>query len=326
MPDPKSNLSIFNFKETQLRFLLRAGLFFLPVVLLFIIIELLVLNIPASYINRSAYFETEKDSIEIAVFGSSQVDTGLNPVYFDQPSISFASKSQHHDLDNAIFTQTLHKMPKLKTVVFELSYAHLEIPHNGADFWKNNVYLKYFEVNAFNRATYFKDKLIYISSPRLFSKQLTDYYIKKKDFSGFNKYGYDSLNYGFIFKNLNYNQDAIDQLPIELSGMENLRVFDYNVPYFLSMIENVLNENLQVVICTMPLEKNYLKTREPSVLIRRDSILDLIGKRYAGVKIFRKEEDTLNYNPTDFRNHNHLNPQGAEKFTKELNEFLKASF
>jgi hypothetical protein len=76
----------------------------------------------------------------------------------------------------------------------------------------------------------------------------------------------------------------------------------------------------------MPLYKTYLEKRNPEMLMRRDSILNVIAMRYPNVRIFNKEADTIQFKVSDFNNHNHLNPKGAKKFTKELNTFINTQF
>ena len=92
------------------------------------------------------------------------------------------------------------------------------------------------------------------------------------------------------------------------------------------MLDYLAEKKLKVVITSLPMHKYYLKERNPNILKRRDSILDLVLKNYSNVKAFRKEEDTIQFTTRDYINHNHLNPRGAEKFTKELNSFIKEQF
>jgi hypothetical protein len=296
------------------------------VVLLYIIIEILVLQIPFNYVTTSSFFNSEKEQIEIMALGPSQTNSAINPEYFNKSTISLASTSQHHNLDFKILKQTKDRLPKLKYLILELSYSHLELPHNSKSFWKNSVYLKYYNVNAFERNTYFKDKLIYLARPDIYSKHLVDHYVKKKPGPKLNKYGFDENVSEGLFYNLNYNDSLILGKDFRINTQPNLALFKHNAEYFINMLEYTKNENLNVVICTMPLYKSYLHKRNPIILKRRDSILALISERFGNVRIFNKEADTINFTTSDFINHNHLNPRGAEKFSKELNAFIKDQF
>ena len=81
-------------------------------------------------------------------------------------------------------------------------------------------------------------------------------------------------------------------------------------------------KNLNVIICTVPLYKTYLKKRNPNIVRRRDSILAVIEKKYDNVILLNKETDTLQFSAKDFLNENHLNPDGAKKFTALVNRKL----
>lgn len=326
MQDQKSNLSIFSFKKMQRNFLKRILVFFIPVVLLYIILELLVLQIPFNYVTTSAYFNSEKDEIEIIALGPSQTNSAVNPKFFDKSAISLASTSQHHNLDFKILKQTKDRLSKLEYVVLELSYSHLELPHNSKNFWKNNIYLKYYDVNAFERKTYFKDRLIYLTRPDIYSKHLTNHYIRKKEGPTLNKYGFnEKVNKG-LFYSLEYSDSLIAFKNFKINISPNLKTFNHNTAFLYDMLDYIQKEDLKVIVCTMPLYKTYLDKRNPDILTRRDSILRLLPNKYNNVKIFERENDTVNFSTSDYINHNHLNPRGAKKFSKALNEFIQKEF
>ena len=90
------------------------------------------------------------------------------------------------------------------------------------------------------------------------------------------------------------------------------------------MLEYLQKEELNVVICTIPMYTTYLQQRTPEILERRNSVLQMIQKKYPKVRILNKETDTLNYNVKDFTNPSHLNPDGAKKFSQMLSKELEA--
>lgn len=326
MQGRKSNLSIFSFKSAHRSFLKQILVFFIPVVLIFILIELLVLQIPANYITTSNYFNAEKDKIEILALGPSQMNSAMNPAYFDRPAICLASTSQHHNLDFEILKQTRDRLPELKYVILELSFSHLALPHNSKDFWKNSIYLKYYNVNAFKRRTYFKDKLVFLSNPDIYSRKLVEHYIERKESPHFNRFGFDENTYDGLFKSLKYEEDVIAQKPFRINSKINETLFNQNLEFLYKMLDYVKSEGLKVIVCSMPLYKTYVKERDSKLVRRRDSVLNEIQLKYPNVRIFNKESDTINFTVSDYINHNHLNPRGAEKFTKELNSFINEQF
>ena len=326
MPDRKKSSFIFSFNKKQKSFLKGALVFFIPVIVIYVILELLVLQIPFNYVKISKYLASEGKNIKILTTGSSQMICAVNPEFIDQKAINFGSTSQHHNTDYNIITQTKDRLENLEVVVLELSYSHLELPHNSKFFWKNSVYLKYYEVNNFERKTYFKDKLIFLSRPNIYWRVIIDHYIKHKEITEINRFGFDENQFAGIFEKLNYDDAKIPTKSSEINTSESSYLFEKNTEFLYKMLNYLADKKLNVVITTLPMHRYYLRDRNPNILRRRDSILKLVLKNYNNVRTFRKEEDSINFTTPDFINHNHLNPIGAKKFTTELNTFIKEQF
>ncbi|MCF6307372.1 MAG: DUF1574 domain-containing protein [Flavobacteriaceae bacterium] len=288
---------------------------------IFTIVELLVLEMPANYKNNSEYYSKNKDTIELMAFGTSQMAGAINPGFIDTPSICLASSSQHHKLDFTILKQLLPETKNLKYVVLELSTSHFVLPHNSKNFWKNSVYLKYFNVNAFERKTYFKDKLIFISNPDIYSEKLKDYYLLNKDEESLNLYGFNTGEGHGVFRKYNYDEVAISKLKTTPNQKENPAVFMHNTMYFYSMLDYLEEHQIQTVICSLPLYKTYRTHLNPNIVRRRDSIIEVIKKNYPNVIFLNAENDT-DFKVEDFNNANHLNLSGAKIFSGKLNEIL----
>jgi hypothetical protein len=322
MQGPKRTLSIFSFSKAQLRFLKYCLWFFTPVVVVYFILELLVLNIPMNYKIYGQYFDEHSKEIQVMATGSSQMKCAFNPALSDKEAINFASTSQHHNEDFHILKGTRKRTPELKYVLLEVSYNHLELPHHPNDYWKNTIYLKYYGVNAFERPTYFKDRLVYLSNPHFYSHKFMDYYFYKTDKSKLNKFGFDTNNYEGAFKKLDYNEAKIAKHKFRIITTENLDIFKTNTAYLYKMLDYLKAQDLKVIVCAIPLYKTYLKERNPNIVRRRDSVLKVIQKKYSNVTILNKETDTIHFNVKDFLNENHLNPDGARKFTALINKEL----
>ena len=231
MQDQKNSSSIFSFSKKHLSLLKQITVFFIPVVLCYALLEWSVVNIPMSYDKIQHQITTQQDEIKVMVLGSSQMQAAVNPEFIEKNTVNFGSTSQHHKEDNYIMEQSIDRFPNLETVVFELSYAHLEIPHNSKDFWKNTIYLKYYNVNAFERNTYFKDRLVFLSSPSLFSKKVYQYYIKNEEKDIFNEYGYRVNNFKGEFSLLNFNEEKIADRKFKIRDRESLTIFKQNTSF-----------------------------------------------------------------------------------------------
>ncbi len=153
-----------------------------------------------------------------------------------------------------------------------------------------------------------------------------DHYIKRKDGPNLNKFGFNEKVKEGMFYGIDYNDSIIATKNFRINTSPNLKLFLHNTALLYKLLDYAQNKDLKVIICTMPLYRTYLDERNPDILRRRDSILKLLPIKYKNVKVFERENDTMHFITSDYINHNHLNPVGAEKFSKDLNEIIQNGF
>lgn len=307
----------------QRKFLTYCLLFFIPVLLVYGFIEYLSVSLPAPFNINKERIEKEGPTIETIILGSSQMQHAVNPEWLDSPALNLASGDQHHDTDFNILKGLKERLPNLKTVVIEVSYSHFEIAHNGTDFWKNNIYLKYYGVNSFNRKTYFKDKLLFLSNPRFFSQRIERHYIEKKRLAAYNEFAFNTNAYFGQFKDLGHNEEKIKKMPrFKINTTPNLQVYEVNTALYFELLSYAETKQLEVIISTPPMYKTYHLRKHQDILRRRDSIIELSLNRYNHVTLLDTETDTIQFNVNDYWNQSHLNPKGAKKYTAILDSLL----
>jgi hypothetical protein len=274
------------------------------------------------YTYISNYLQQDQGRIELLVLGSSQTKTAVNPEWLSTPTLNLASTSQHHDTDFKLYSEIKDRLPNLKTVLIEVSYSHFELPHNGPDFWKNNIYLEYFDANCFERRTWLKDRIIFLANPPFFSDALYEEYLGTKKETNFNEFGFDLNQFDGVFSKLNYNEELISGMKFSGNTRENEAIFRINSEYLLQMLKTFDSQDIEVILATTPLHKSCLSKRNSGILKRRDSMLTEIKNLFPGLRFLNMESDTLRFKTKDFLNQNHLNPKGAEKFTARLEQLL----
>jgi hypothetical protein len=308
----------------QRRFLTYSLLFFIPIVLAYAAIEWFTNKIPSTYSVNQKYIEKENQNIETLILGSSHLMNAVNAEWMDSTTLNLASGNQHFDTDFKLFEEINPKFPGLKNIVLEVSYSHFEMPINGKDFWKNSLYYKYYDVNCFERTAYFKDRLIFLSNPTFFSERIEEYYIDKKNIPTFNTFGFNSNDSYGQFNAQDYNKEKIDSLKrFRINTESNVKLFQKNITLFFEFLDTLKQRNKNIVICTTPMYSTYLQKRNPEILKRRDSIFELIQKKYPEIIFLNVEADTTHYSLKNFWNHSHLNPSGAKVFTKQLDSVIK---
>ena len=164
--------------------------------------------------------------------------------------------------------------------------------------------------------------MLFISRPDFYAKALKDFYFTKKNIGVFNTYGYKTNDTLGKFFKLKYNTNRIAKQGVEINKKQNTAAFKINTAYFEDIVKYTKDHNLSMVIVTLPMYTTFLRERNPSITFKRDSVLLSLKNKYSNLRLYSKEEDTVSYNVLDFKNENHLNSFGAEKYTKALNSYL----
>lgn len=290
------------------------------------VMEYFSAQLPSVFKANEAYIQQEQNQFETLVLGSSQMQSAVNPEWLDSPTINLASGDQHHDTDFKLLKGIQASLPNLQTVVLEVSYSHFELPHNGKDFWKHTLYLKYYGINTFERSTYFKDRLLYLANPRFFSERIDEHFIQRQEFVAYNAFGFNTENYEGQFKVLGYDEEKISEVPnFKINTEPNPYIFETNTALFHEMLDFLTERNLKVIIAKAPMYRTYHPRKNPAILRRRDSILAGVLQKYPNTQLLDLENNTVDFNVKDYWNQSHLNPEGAKKFTMRLNELLNAS-
>ena len=286
--------------------------------------EYLSLSLPSAIKANQEYIERTNDNFETLILGSSQIQSAVNPEWLDSPTLNLASGDQHHDTDFKLLKNIQPKLHNLKTVVIEVSYSHFELPHNGKDFWRNALYLKYYNANCYERNIYFKDRLVYLSNPGFFSERISEQYIKKKTTIKLNDHGFNTENYEGQFKALDHDEEKIVNMPrFKINTEANLEIFAINTQLFYEMLDYLSEKELVVILTKVPMYKTYHAKKNPAILRRRDRVITDVLQKYHNVKLLDLETDTVLFHVKDYWNQSHLNPDGAKKFTAWLNALLK---
>ncbi|MCT8341231.1 hypothetical protein MG296_14285 [Flavobacteriaceae bacterium TK19130] len=265
--------------------------------------------------------EEEGEDIEIAVFGSSQVQHAVNPEYLSPNTINLSSAGQHHNTDFTLLEGLIDRFPNLKGIVFEASYGHFEIPHNSKYYWKHSVFLHYYGVNTFHRKTYPQDRLLFISHPGKFSEALTNHFLRDSLPDVYNKFGFDKNQYHGRYRKLQYDTLAVKKAAVKINTRPDTQVLAYNASYFEDMIAYCTAQGLEIFIISPPTYKTYTAARNPDILERRDSVLHALKEKYESIHFLNTEKDS-DFRLLHFRNENHLNPDGAEVFSKKLDSLF----
>ena len=313
------------------KFLTKLSKFFLPsliVALIFVVsAEIKLNNYPSNFNIKAKYLQNNLDSIELLVLGTSHNANAINPELIKQFKVSnIAIGGQTLKIDSFLLNKFINKLPNLKVAVIELSYHSLEEKEN-LKYFRNSLYLRSYNINLFGRKPLLKDYSIFLSNPKYYTEFLNPF--TKANYS-YNKYGFLTAFFVFNntshrFKNLNYNEKVIlndtNNYLITRHKYEDLKAFKKNKKRIKSMIELCIKNNIIPIIIKPPVFKSYSNGYIKSKDKRRKLFLDFLEQEYPTLKILDFEKTNI-LTIKDFRNDDHLNIQGGNKFSKLLNTEL----
>ena len=300
------------------KLLLKLVLFLLPIPVVIGIAEHRLGQVRNSYTVKRDLVQIATNC-EVLVLGSSHALLGVNPAAFSRPSLNMANNSQllYHD------TQILHRfapgLPKLKVVIFPISYFSLESdPGIGPESWRTFLYRQYYGIPA-NRWQARLDL---------------------KNYSKLALYGHRAFHYllflpddlvGFISDTgwLPRDTDPIRAAGIinDQTGQARVRFHhelmreEYrteNIRYLRDGIEYCLRHGITPVLLTLPVYRTYADHVNEKKLAWQQAYLRNLATEYR--LTYRDYLTDSRFSEADFSDNDHLSRQGAEKFSRIIDD------
>lgn len=313
---------------------------FITKVLLFIALPLILILISDFTLrNQNSLYKEKyegakqaKDSIEIIILGTSQATYGIDPREFDLYAYNLANLAQSIYFDKRITLSLLPDLPKLKYVFISIGYHSFAFSSQfNRDFWSyygNGI--KYKDTN------YFFANL----SPTLFGyTPKVSYAMFKKRIKNYWKYGKDIINFevqddvnlyqpvvkGFIAfegrDTTNFNKDAFKSMSKSYTEIiEESDEKDEILADLEDFLQTLLAEGVTPILITLP---TYTEFNEYLI---KTYIQGNIEENKRMAKKYNIEYwdffDSDKFNIEDFHDMDHLNREGAIKFSTMLNDSI----
>lgn len=317
-----NSISIFNFKMKN--FLIKLLIFSIPVIIIFIGVELLLRNLEYSVTIKKEFFDKNRKQIKILALGSSHYERGINPKYLNHLTLNLGNSAQRINENFELLKTFEPDLPSLRLVILELSYDWLERDKYLTSPIVDVLNLIFYDVNTFERNINIKDHSMFLSDSEYFSKRISLYFKNEKE-STYNKFGFDTSKFYGSYEAVNHNDSLILDKDIFVENIENSKVFTQNLKVLNEFITYCSLNDLNIIIYNPPIHYRYNNLRKQTIVNRRDSLLLEISNTYNHIKIFN-DESNLNFTAEYFYNGDHLNPLGAKKATSRLNVFIEENY
>ena len=300
------------------KFIFKSFCLIIPLFLFLFYLEYKLGKIQNSYSFKRQHLEKQLDSIEVLVLGSSQVTYGINPEFFRLNGFNLSNISQSLYYDTRLTLNYIDKMPKLKYVIISISYFSFGFQTiDGIEAWRDYYYSQFWDINFPEIQCY---DLKRYSKIFLYTPKMSLSYCKY----GFNIHLIENFKpNGYLWVDTANNKLNIsDSLGCQRVLFHNTYYKDSRVAENQKDLELLVSElkkrNVIPVLVTLPVFSTYSKFADKSVLRKNNDYINYICKKYA-CDYFNYFSD-VRFVQGDFKDNDHLNFVGAQKFSKIVND------
>lgn len=284
------------------------------------VMEVLVRHIPNEYKLKRNYLDQYSDSIEVLFLGSSEVHTGLNPVYTTKRSFNAVHPAQTMDYCYALLDKYKNEWARLEYIVLEVSYPMLFMKmEDSHEAWRVKNYNVYYGIHLSKKLKSNTE----ILNGRLFDHMLRifKYYVK----------GIDEIlcsDLGWYISTVSESSDFLYNHAVTAVEEHTVPPEQQRYHEMKSALDSIIDfsqrNGCQIIMCTPPVYKAYSEhVNKEQMDCTFSTMADIIEKHsncsYINLmdsKIFKDE---------DFFNSNHLNDKGAKKLTQIIDSLITGS-
>jgi hypothetical protein len=297
--------------------------FIFPFLLLLAGIELYVTYYPSTFNKKSSYLKNNLSEIQTVIFGSSHNQNSLNPEYLQPYTANLANSGQDVQIDSALFFKYIAKLKSIKKIILEIDYLTLKKKHDSS-YFRIPWYYRFYNIELYP-VSYLNKISLYSSSPAFFNKVMIDEIDPRKIKYKYNQYGFIINDFPGIMEDLKY-----DSLQLAITAPQRLKgkhtqisyeIFVLNRSKLNSIINYCLSHKISVVLISNPMYTTYLNSEIAEKKARKkeytDSLISIPGVNYFDY------ENSSRFNVHDFKNDDHLNSNGAKKFSIIIDSALK---
>ncbi len=297
-------------------FFYKIVIFFIPIAIIFSIIEYKLRIIPNNYSYKSSYLDRNAEKIEVLILGNSHSFYGLNPSYIEYSCFNAANVSQTINIDYFILKKYLTKFKSLKLVIIPISYSSLfSFIEEGKGQWRIKNYCIYYNYPSYDVKNHFE---ILNGKMNYHINRITNYHFQNKGDINCSKLGF-GLDYKFKHK-----------LNFEVTGKEAaIRHTKENINNTLIRSKQLLRRifddcslrGIKVVLFTPPAHRDYRKWIDEEQFKLMDYECKSLVKESSNVYYYSYFESDK-FEDIDFFDADHLNHRGARKLSVILNKLV----
>ena len=299
------------------KFIKYTTIFSLPILILMVLFEVLLRNIPNEYSYKSNYLDHNSDKIQALFLGNSHIFYGINPELISLNGFNASHVAQSLDLDYEILKKHENNWKNLKYIVVSVDYMSLlSSIQDGPAEWRLMNYKIYYDIHIRNKFTdnfeMFNGKLAK-NTRRIFN-----YYIKHQGSININTLGWGTQ------LNSSKNKDLLKTGKIAAArhAAKNEITFNKLISNLESIIMFAKNNKIKIILISCPSYKTYSENLNKKELASTVNVVNALDDKYSNMRYFNLLQDK-SFDAKDFFDADHLNEIGAKKFTVKIDSIMK---
>ena len=308
------------------RFLIRIAVFLIPMILATIFCELYMRSYKTQYDHKNEGVLAKLNDIELIVVGNSHALNDVNPQQFDLPAYNLAAGNQSLYFDKRIVLKYLDSLKSLKYVMITVDYHSLYFSSQGIrDIWSYYTY----DI-AYKDQSYVKESISYFwfgFTPRvtgsIMKEQLLQYINRN---NGEHQLGLvdgwqparGTILASFEEKQLQARANYFNGVVHDGSGeyeeiKKDLEDFIVELRAF----------DITPILVTSPISPQLHTLLNQEIVASNKEYIENLSMKYD--LVYWNMADSISES-TYYNNNDHLNVEGANKYSQMLNELLQLNF
>lgn len=284
-------------------------------------VELYLRSLPNDFKLKAEYLDKHASEIKILVNGSSCSAMGVKASCFDrQPAFNSAYVNQSIYYSYLIFNKYINQMDSLRYLILDATYAGLWGTGEAAKTYVKRYYI-YYGLHCFSG---FENRYEISASIKDIYKKL----IHESDQAAFTTCDEDGYQSRY-FEDMPYNDEKWREYGKSHCEKDHTIIYRENAKeiclknteYLKQMISKCKDKKIKVVFVSTPCHPYYYEYYNSVQKRICDSTYNALCDEFDNVK-WLDLTTSDEYSIDDFINVNHLNTNGAIKFTKTLNDSI----
>lgn len=301
----------------MVKFLKKIILFGLPIIVIGIILEVLLRNIPNDYKLKNEYLKNNSKNIEVLILGSSHSYYGLDPEMMSGEVFNASYVSQSLEYDFKIYNKFKDNLTRLEYIVIAIDYStlfsKLSITNES---WRLKNYAIYqgYDLGWSLKSNFELFSMKFnINTTRIFNY----YWNGKTSVTSSDKgYGSDKRN----------NKDLIQsgKAAAKRHTKEDKSFYIENLTYLDEIIASAKVNDVKVLFYSSPCYHTYMRHLDQIQLNLVLTTMDSICKVHSHC-VYHNLMEMDSFSNVDFRDADHLSRPGAIKLSGYMDSLIKVN-